>query len=287
MKKIAVLMTCYNRVNTTLECLRRLFAQKIPDDYSFDVWLVDDASPDMTGEIVKSSYPRVNIIRGTGKLFWCKGMRLAWEKAAGAYDYDFYLWLNDDVIVIPDFLIFMLSDISDIEETGVSTYVVSGACADSLSNGALQYGCYTKNEVFSPKGKAVPVSDEYAMSGNIVLVPKATYEVIGPIYGGYLHAYGDSDYREQMKKYGIPLYCASVVCGVCPQQPERYLRLEYMGLWQRVQSLFSPKGYPLHDTFIYRYRNWGLVRALVSTMHVLYLVFFTRWCKGGVNNRGR
>ena len=64
--KIAVLMTCYNRVATTIECLRRLFKQDISDGYSLDVWLVDDGSPDGTGDKVKSEYPQVNVIKSKG-----------------------------------------------------------------------------------------------------------------------------------------------------------------------------------------------------------------------------
>ena len=47
---IAVLMTCYNRVETTLRCLHSLFNQTIKQSdnqtISLDVWLVDDASTD-------------------------------------------------------------------------------------------------------------------------------------------------------------------------------------------------------------------------------------------------
>jgi glycosyltransferase involved in cell wall biosynthesis len=49
--KIAVLMTCYNRVQTTLQCLSHL--EKAMADVvgaTFDIWLVDDNSPDRTGE---------------------------------------------------------------------------------------------------------------------------------------------------------------------------------------------------------------------------------------------
>lgn len=41
-KNVAVLMTCYNRVETTLRCLRGLFAQKLPEDVTLDAWLNDD-----------------------------------------------------------------------------------------------------------------------------------------------------------------------------------------------------------------------------------------------------
>ena len=52
--KFAVLMTCYDRVQTTLKCLT-LFKRACAkiEDAQFDVWLVDDASPDCTGEKVK------------------------------------------------------------------------------------------------------------------------------------------------------------------------------------------------------------------------------------------
>ena len=87
---IAVLMTCYNRVETTLRCLHSLFNQTIKQTgnqaISLDVWLVDDASPDQTGAKVKAAFPEVHVIEGAGGLFWCKGMRLAWDTAAAAKD---------------------------------------------------------------------------------------------------------------------------------------------------------------------------------------------------------
>ena len=112
---IAVLMTCYNRVETTLRCLHPLFNQTIKQSdnqtISLDVWLVDDASPDQTGVKVKAAYPEVNVIQSPGNLFWCKGMRLAWDKAvASGIKYDFYLWLNDDVMLKTDALADVLKD---------------------------------------------------------------------------------------------------------------------------------------------------------------------------------
>ena len=263
-KRIAVLMTCYNRVDTTLECLRRLFEQGIPNGYSIDVWLVDDASPDKTGEKVKNIYPQVNVIQGTGGLFWCRGMRLAWDSASKAYDYDFYLWLNDDVILNDRAIASLLSDYDKSGGVIVGTFSSNDKFYD------VSYGA-TK---FHPDG--MPRLPDKQMNGNLVLIPRNIYKVVGPIYGNYHHQYGDYDYGNMLKKHGLEFYASSQFSGVCPQQPERYHTLNDKSLVQRVRLLLDPKGYDLHDAFIFRYRANGLFRAFVSVFHVAGKVLLGR-----------
>ena len=59
-------------------------AQKCNADLT--VFLVDDASPDRTGERVLNEFPQVHVIQGTGSLYWTKGMNLAWKTAGDGYD---------------------------------------------------------------------------------------------------------------------------------------------------------------------------------------------------------
>lgn len=94
---LAVLMTCYNRVAVTRRCLQRLFRCPLPENWRLAVWLVDDASPDRTGDIVVREFPAVHVIPSPGNLFWCKGMRLAWDTAAVAQDYDAYLCMAQEI----------------------------------------------------------------------------------------------------------------------------------------------------------------------------------------------
>lgn len=254
-KRIAVLMTCYNRAGTTLECLRRLFAQEVPEGYSFDVWLVDDASPDKTGERVKAAYPQVNVVQGTGKLFWCKGMRLAWSSAlqheeASGERYAYFLWLNDDAQLKPDALMNVLSD---CEEHG-------GAIVGRFSSDANE-----KDVSYGLKGGRF-------MSGNFVLIPRDVMDKVGIIHGGYHHQYGDYDYGLRVLKSGLPLHPSTRICGVCPQQPERYSHLAGKNLVQRIRLLWDPRGYDIHDAVLYKFRNFGMFRAMLSVIHVLWIV---------------
>ena len=258
MQKIEVLMTCYNRVDTTLECLRRLFAQRLPDSVSLVVWLVDDNSPDKTGEKVKTTFPQVNVVQGTGSLFWSKGMRLAWDSAARSCEADFYLWLNDDVRLKNKALLNMLCD---YEKVGG---VIVGTFSSDESESDVSYGA-TRD---FPDGR-LPKIGACGMNGNMVLVPKSVYDVVGPICGKYRHQYGDYDYGWQLRKKGFEFYSSSHFCGVCPQQPERYKHLVGKGMWQRIKLLWDPRGYDIHDAVLYKYRNFGILKAILSAVHVI------------------
>jgi len=279
MTRIAVLMTCYNRVETTLRCLRGLFAQMLPEGVTLDVWLVDDASPDGTGDKVLSwfrSLPststfNLNLIRGSGSLFWCKGMALAWREALKSESgnhpypnpqslipnpYDAFLWLNDDVVLKDDAISGLLADCDKTHGVIVGTFASDETYSD------VSYGATAK----MPDGE--PHKGEKGMNGNLVLIPRGVYEKVGPIYGGYSHGYGDYDYGLMVNEAGLDYYASSRFCGVCPQQPERYIHLDGMSLAQRISALFDPRGFSLSDTFRYRLRHWGFLRAVVSCCHV-------------------
>ena len=86
-KTIAVLLTCHNRKDKTLLCLKALYDQEgLNSDYLIEVFLVDDASTDGTAAAIKDKFPLVNIIQGNGYLFWNQGMRLAWKTATKTKD---------------------------------------------------------------------------------------------------------------------------------------------------------------------------------------------------------
>ena len=87
--QLAVLLTCFNRKATTLRCLEQLNKQNITA--SMDVFLCDDGSTDGTSDAIKKLFPQVYIIRGSGNLFWNRGMLTAWRKACETKDYDAYI----------------------------------------------------------------------------------------------------------------------------------------------------------------------------------------------------
>ena len=243
--RIAVLMTCHNRRETTLACLRRLFAAR--QGARLDVYLVDDGSTDGTGEAVRAAFPRVTVVAGDGTLYWARGMETAW-RAAGA-GYARYLWLNDDALLDEAALEAAL-------EADDGQSLVVGTLVDAA--GRPTYGLNVNGWV----------------NGNFVLVPHAVFRRVGMICGRYAHAWADGDYALHVRRAGFKV----VDCGVVGTTEGHPLRpdLRALSLRERWRSLFDPKGWNLHDLWLYRRRNWGRVAALVSCTHFLGHVLLTR-----------
>ena len=244
--RLAILMTCHNRVATTLECLKRLMPQLGSGD---KVFLVDDGSTDGTGARVSAAYPSVHVIDGDGSLYWAKGMRKAWEAAAEEGDWDAYLWLNDDTMLSLGALEKMFA-----KDNGKS--LIIGNLCDAT--GRAVYGLNVNGWV----------------NGNCVLVPRAIYEKCGMICGDYAHAWADSDYAYHVRRAGFPIVGAGVV-GAAEWHPIRP-DLSKMSFRERLDSLVDPKGWNIHDLWLYRCRNWSVYDAVVSVVHMTCHVLFSR-----------
>ena len=234
-KSIAVLMTCYNRRETTLQCLERLYAQKLPDGFWFKVFLVDDGCSDGTGAAVKKAYPDIEVIQGDGTLFWCNGMRLAWDHAAKE-DPDFYFWLNDDSMLLDGALKKLLETFSAVSdqplEVGMkgrgqnltlnylkpkSSSIIVGSCCDP-ETGEYSYGGQRRKGKHPAKLAPVLPQDTPlecdTFQGNIVLVSQGVFKRIGNMRS-FSHALGDTEYGYRAKRRGCSIFLAPGYIAQC------------------------------------------------------------------------
>ena len=254
---VAVLLTCHNRRVQTLACLRALFAQErdLSDRLQLTVWLVDDGSTDGTSAAVAEAFPEVRLIPGSGDLFWCGGMALAWSHAAD-FTADAFLWLNDDVLLLPG----ALATLRQIAHEHPDAVIV-GSCRDPQT-GRRTYGGLRRMGLHP--GKIYPVEPGTGTTscdtfeGNIVWVPVSTFVRIGPL-ARFRHAMGDIDYGYRVSEYGIPLLLAPGFLGVCAANSRR-------GTWEdsslkigeRLRKLRGIKGLPARDWWQFCRRNGGL-----------------------------
>lgn len=243
--KIAVLMTCYNRRETTLSCLKAIYQQ----DVDFDVYLVDDGSSDGTTNTVIQKYPKVYIIQGNGNLYWVGGMRLAFS-AAMKHGYDYYLWLNDDTILKPDALSRLVELHLWLEQKNLANSIVVGSTQDPVSQEPTYGGAVKSEKWYSNKFEFVKPGQELiecdTMFGNCVLIPQEVVKLVGNIDVAFIHSLGDLDYGLRARKLGCSIWVAPGYIGTCSQNSANGSWVDLnLSFYERLKKVLHVKAFPI------------------------------------------
>jgi GT2 family glycosyltransferase len=227
---------------TTISSLEHLFACSLPDDTELTVFLVDDASPDGSGDVVRRRFPAVNVIRGTGSLYWSGGRRRAWDEATQRASFDAFLWLNDDTRLFSGAVEMLDNTAREVRDRMGRDPIVVGATLDTVSN-KTSYGALS-DAARAPSGVSTPFTETETINGNVVWVPRAVWEQIGNLSSRYTHAMGDTDYGLRARRLGVPIWLTPEHVGACRTNTARSWRDPSVSLLARLRALHSPKGCP-------------------------------------------
>ena len=253
-KRIAVLLTCHNRMAKTILCLESLFRATLPDACKFDVFLTDDGSTDGTSLAVKQQFPMVTVIEGDGNLFWAGGMRLAWKRAMASNTYSAYLLINDDVKLHRDFILNLLkTEVHSLAVTGRQG-IYSGATVES-GTGNVTYGgsLITQNKFIMTSQKLDPGLIPQRcdlVNANVLWVSSSVVDEIGIFEERYTHGIADYDYALRASKHKIPVWLAPGICGVCDHDHGKNWK-SGVGLKERINWMKSPKGLAYNEYLYY------------------------------------
>lgn len=260
--KIAVLLTCYNRKQTTLACLDRLFQQVKPKDCELSVYLVDDGSTDGTYEAVAEKYPQINLLKGNGDLFWNRGMLFAWENAYQDSSIEADLWLNDDVIMNDGALEYMITSSKMHKDS-----IIAASICSKNDEKVITYGGYD----FNNKLINVGLEDERCryFNGNIVLIPRTVSSKIGLLDNRFRHSLGDFEYGLRAGKNSINSYITPVI-GKCDRNDPRVKWIsDELSIIQRLKILYSPLGRnPFEAFYVKRYDSFWSACVLFIYLHL-------------------
>lgn len=282
-KKIAVLITCYNRKEKTLSCLESLVNAYWPQNYSFKVFLVDDGSSDGTTEAVKKIFPKVNVITGSGNLFWAGGMRLAWNTALEYDKFDAYFLLNDDVKLSPDFL----NGIQETERLAFEEHgkpgIYTSATYDEQNKKYTYGGAVILQNHFVMKAKRIePTNKPQACdmtNANILWIDSTVVSKIGTFDNIYKHGIADYDYALTAKKNHIPVYLTPGFGGICVNDHGVTWESRNSTLKDRIKFLKSPKGLAYSEYLYYIKKHFPLFLPYSFTMLWLKTFFPFIWDK--------
>ena len=267
--KVAILLTCYNRMAKTETCLNTLL-QGMKAYIYYNIFLVDDNSSDGTTEMVRNKYPQVNIIHGTGSLFWAGGMRLAWQTAINSsIEYDGFLLINDDVEFIDSFW----SHIIFTDEWCKSHYNRDGIYVSSVKDketGSFTYGGHIlKKKLF--KNQTVPVYPSTDVpvacqltNANILYVSADVMRNIGILDANFTHSLADFDYTLMASERNIPVLVCPDYGGYCHDD---HLNLSASEpLKKRIKHLYNAKGLALNEYLYYLKKHfwWKVPYAFLA-----------------------
>jgi GT2 family glycosyltransferase len=281
---LVALTCCHDRRETTLRGIRSLELQT-GGAINIAVVLFDDGSSDGTSAAVREAFPTVTVVRGDGENYWSRSMAVAQQHALRVSQPDYLLWLNDDVVLLPgatDLLVSAAKAAGDLR-------VIAGATVDE-SSGQTTYSGLRRFGRRPLQLRRVSCSGAVeaiaTFNGNVVLVPRAIYQCVGPVDGRYQHAFGDIDYGYRVSAHGFGSLLAAGPVGYCDRNSEAGTwRDTSLAVGRRVSQLFARKGLPVrsHARFLRRHggRYWPFLLA------ASYLMSIWKILTSSVLNRAR
>lgn len=286
MLKTAVLLTCYNRKEKTLNCLRSLYTAIDLNnfDIKFEVYLVDDNSSDGTSEEISIKFPKIYIIKGSGNLYWAGGMRLAWETALKKdHDYDFFLLLNDDVILTNNFIYDLLNTHeyckAKFKKSGIYVCSTMDSKNSKISYGGtliIKRGINIKSVRIHPSNVPIPCS---VANANILMVAREVVKVIGILDPNYLHDFADYDYTLLASSQGFPVLVSPGFGGYCVNDHGKRWLSSDVSFKERLNYLYSIKGISYRDHSYYLKKNFKFQFPYYFVLFWLKTIFPFIWDK--------
>ncbi|MEO1705092.1 MAG: glycosyltransferase family 2 protein [Pseudomonadota bacterium] len=269
MPTISVAIAVHNRKAATLACLRSLWRQDgANEDFALRVTVLDDASTDGTRDAVADAFPEVELLDGSGSLFWGGGMNVAMTRALEG-DPDFALLLNDDVTLRADAIRSALETYRALADAHGERLAVVGATVEPGTetvtySGFLRTSRRDPSKVARIETRSAAPQPCDTMNGNFVLLPRVVTRALGPIDGTFIHQLGDLDYGYRLTKHGGTVWIAPGDIGECAANP-RKMPFERPGLSvkEKWRALNTPLGMPPRSWVTFMYRHGGLIGLVI------------------------
>ncbi len=283
--RIEIVAPVHNRRSVTLLCLRSL-SRINSEGMDIHVVIVDDGSTDGTSEAIRREFPEVEIISGSGDLWFTEGTNVG-VRAALAHDPDFILMINDDAVFDQDSLKYMVGTATRYPRSIIGSLLLLWDTPHRLFQVAPVWDTrlggwrhwYTQTVWTIPQKPW----DVDLIVGNCVLVPAKAFREAGLMDSRRYPNFGDAEFTPRLKRLGWRLLIdprARVFCQPNAIPP----RIRKMG----INTLFSALILDLGNPHNLRRRFYANLDGAPSKFQgfLAYLIFLARLTTGNRNETG-
>ena len=282
MVMVYILIPAHNNNNEVLEILDCLYKQTYRD---INIILVDDGSVDGTEEMVRNTFPEVEVLKGDGHLWWTganvMGVNYILEKAKPD---DFILLLNNDLTVNDDYIEILVNASIYFQRA-----IVGSVTVDYNNHGHMESGIRFDSSlnIFSNTDRDIIENTEYdtdtdTLPGRGTLIPIEVFKTVGNFNIKLLPHYGaDYEFIVRARRAGFSalvankarVYAKLNITGLSVSDKK------YISVRECFTLLFSKKSkinffYYLSYVWLVSGQKFKLKNIVVSALHILVTTLF-------------
>lgn len=235
----------FNRKELTLQCLRSIRRLNLAG-IDLRVMVVDDASPDGTGNAVRVQFPEVEVIDGDGELWYSEGTNVGIRKALERGT-DYVWQINDDQVFDSEALKELVGTAERFSNSVVGSALLLwdtphkvfqvAPVWKTLGGGWIHW--YNQTVWTLPDGPF----EVAQIVGNSMLVPASAYRRAGLLDSRRFPMLGDGEFSPRLKRNGFRLLIEPRSRVFClPNTPPP--RISQMTFNEKVQALFGDRRKP-------------------------------------------
>tara|TARA_B110000483_G_C18184520_1_gene538347 strand:- start:1434 stop:2291 length:858 start_codon:yes stop_codon:yes gene_type:complete len=207
---IHVIIPVHNRIELTLKCITSLKKQE--NSEKLNIFVIDDGSTDETSKILAKKFPNINLIKGTGSLFWCGAVNFGIDYVLKiAEENDWILLVNNDAELKPDALYHLIKSSKKRNRKAITgsltlsskdkqTVIKSGTIIKSWFFNITKhlYKDYKFSQLSNYESKEVDL-----ITGRCLLHPIEVFKEVGNYDAiTFNHYGGDDEFSMRAKRYG-------------------------------------------------------------------------------------
>lgn len=203
---VSIITINYNGYKETCELVRSL---QLYEDFPFEIIIVDNASPNGDGPLLKESFPNITVICSDKNLGFSGGNNLGYQYAQGEH----ILYMNNDMTITKPFLKTLVNRLQSGNHIGL----VSPKIKYEHHPDIIQYAGYTSmnpirisNNLIGVNQKDLGQYDKASPTafahGACMLTSREVIEKVGMMTEIYFLFYEEIDWSMQLKRAGYEIW---------------------------------------------------------------------------------